>query len=327
MALSPCPMIGYEVIIAAQQAGDDLGAKINAGIQYAKNDMGGGKVILPPGIHTIKTEILYEDNVWLQGCGREATILKLDAGYTSDNLIKGTSKNDLKISDLTLDANNLEKHLLRFNGCQRITGENLGFKNASGAGKGAYLENACKYAHFRELKFGTMPIGIYISSASFASFQEVHADNTCGRLIFLLGSAVADCIFQGLFCDGLTIDVQIRNGPKRIQINGLHSKLADEHSIYLENMGSAGEEIDILNSEIEDASASAPGVYSCIHVEADYTRVRIVNTRTINANSKQKYGVLIDAGASECEIRGGKHEGVTAAWLNNGTGTLIDSRR
>jgi len=319
--------MGYEVVAAAQQSGDDMGAQINAGIQYLKNDMGSGRVIIPPGIHTIKTEVLYEDNIWLRGYGRGATVLKLDEGYTPDNLISGASKSNLKISELTLDANSQEKHLLRFNACQEIIGESLGFKNAAGAAKGIYLDGASKAIEFRGLNFGSMPICIYLSSASFALFEGLYPDSLCGKLAYLVGAEVTDCELRTMFAEGLTTDIHLKYGVKRILIAVLKSNQAGERSIYIENDAAACEDVEIVDCEIQDASYSAANAFAAIHIEANHSRIRIINTMTINANAKQKYGVLIDAGASECEIRGGKHEGVTGAWLNNGTGTLIDSRR
>jgi len=322
-------MLGYDTVSVSLQAGDDLGEQLNASIQWVKNTQGGGRIIIPPGEHSIETQIVLESKIWLAGRTREATVLKLAAGYTPTSMIYGSGKEDLKFSNLTLDANNLEKNLIHFMSCERISGDDLGFKNGGGgSSRGIFMEGGSKYGQFRDLKFNSMPIGIYLGpSASLLLFEGLHADSLCGKLAQLTGIYVTDCEFKAILSENLTTDFHLLDGPSRILIDGLISKQADETSVSIQYISEACSEIVIVNSEILDAGYSSANVYPAIHIEANHSRVRVVNTRTINSNAKQKYGVLIDAGASECEIRGGKHEGVTAAWLNNGTSTLIDSRR
>jgi len=322
-------MMGYEVVAAAMQPGDDMGAQVNAGIQYLKNDMGGGKLVLPPGEHIIDTEIAFENNVWLAGSGREATVLKLGSGYSADNLMKGTSKNDVKISDMTLDANSQEKTLLRLDGCARASGGRLGFKNTAGSsGTGIRAEGGASLLSFRSLKFSSVGLCIFLNSSALESlFEDLQADSLCSKLLYAVGTGVKDCVLRSLLLKGLGTDIHLKDGPQRVLIDNLKSEQAETQSVYMEYVSSACVDITVINSEIIDASYLTPNTDAAIHIEANHSKVRIVNTRTINSNAKQKYGVLIDAGASECEIRGGKHEGVTAAWLNNGSNTLIDSRR
>lgn len=105
---------------------DDVEA-IQAAIDAA-HEAGGGTVFMPPGIYLIDESqpiraLLLREKTWLLGAGRNATTVRLADGANAHVISFEHNKNDMAISDLTIDGNRENQtvscHGLRLHGNAR----------------------------------------------------------------------------------------------------------------------------------------------------------------------------------------------------------------
>lgn len=77
-----------------------------------------------------------------------------------------------------------------------------------------------------------------------------------------------------------------------------------------------------------DNGTAAANTYSGFYLNEYCDRTQFIGCQAHKYGaSNQKYGVQINANNDKCEIRGGRwYPNQTAAWLDNGTGTIIDAR-
>lgn len=80
-------------------------ASINAAID-AVTAAGGGTVLLPAGVIPLTSYVSLKDKVSLVGAGREATVLRSDAGLTSAAVVatSGATLSDVTLSGFTVDG-------------------------------------------------------------------------------------------------------------------------------------------------------------------------------------------------------------------------------
>jgi len=78
---------------------------------------------------------------------------------------------------------------------------------------------------------------------------------------------------------------------------------------------------------VDNSYLTANG-FSGFYLAATCDRIELIGCRAYKqARSEQKYGFEVVAGATKCEIRGGRWSpNQTGAWLDNGTDTILDCR-
>ncbi|MCD4663924.1 MAG: right-handed parallel beta-helix repeat-containing protein [Bacteroidales bacterium] len=111
-------------------------------IQNAIDDLGsdGGTVYLPAGTLT-PTDIIYlNSNIRLIGSGIGVTIIKAESGYGS-TMIRTSSaarQNNVTISDITIDGNNMMGNCLYFHSVTDFLVENIYIKDSTSNGFGCF---------------------------------------------------------------------------------------------------------------------------------------------------------------------------------------------
>lgn len=110
-------------------------AKIN---QASAN--GGGLVWIPAGLYQGSTSINIKDNVVVRGMSQGSTILRATSGIVNGVIVglSGDTVTDAIISDLTVDANNLNVNGIQVTNGARIYMEQIAVNNAA---RGIWLNN------------------------------------------------------------------------------------------------------------------------------------------------------------------------------------------
>lgn len=141
-----------------------------AGIQAAINDLPaeGGKIFIPAGTYSVTATITIPSNAWIEGAGKDATILELADGVNA-SMMYSTGTSEIKISSLRLDANNVGN-----------TGTDL---------HGIYLYDVNRAVIEDVYVYDPEDVGIYLYSTDYSTIQSSVVENTGAEGIYSIGTS------------------------------------------------------------------------------------------------------------------------------------------
>ncbi len=146
-------------------------------IQIAINDLGsdGGTVYLPAGTLVPTTVIQLKNNVKLVGSGIGVTIIKAESNYGS-TMIRTTSterQNDITVSDMTIDGNNIMGNCLYFHSVTDFLVENIYTKDSTSNGFGCFGHcNRGIITNYKSSGFSATFEGLAVNSADNCVFSN-----------------------------------------------------------------------------------------------------------------------------------------------------------
>ena len=113
-----------------------------------------------------------------------------------------------------------------------------------------------------------------------------------------------------------------------ILLTGCRARRNSRHGFYFYGGGGVDARAICTNCRAIDNSYGTANGYSGFYLAGTCDRVELIGCRAYKESyAQQKYGFEIVAGATKCEVRGGVWSpNQTAAFLDNGTGTVIDAR-
>jgi hypothetical protein len=221
-ATPPAAGGGYATVVVAAPSGS--ATTDTANIQNALNAVAaaGGRVLLREGVYQINATLAIEDNITLQGQGKDITIIRatiaLGASYCISGYVGGANSNRVTLKDFTLDSNyptrpaNPSGEELRLSGTYCAL-DSFKLVNNSGTGVLIRLEGTKTTAHNCDFIFNGAGFSTGISLGSSAIFNCTFICSVSGTYIIRRGGMdnmpmmISHNRFEITVCGGAIISV------------------------------------------------------------------------------------------------------------------------
>ncbi|MGI6104061.1 MAG: right-handed parallel beta-helix repeat-containing protein [Patescibacteria group bacterium] len=238
-----------------------------AGIQAAINDLPaeGGKVFIPAGTYYVTATINIPSNAWIEGAGKNATILELADGVNGSVLQSLTTSN-IKISSLRINANDAGN-----------TGTDL---------HGVYLYDAERVLVEDVYIYDSEDVGIRLVSTDYSTIQSSIIESTGAEGIYST--------------DTSSYNSYINNEVRDTGGYGIRFANAAYHRVeYNHIVNTTGYGIDFCNGTTNSIAVGNTVIDATLYGIAVFSDNNIVSTNRIIGSGS--YGVYVTSSSNVLE--------------------------